>query len=169
MKLQDAVAADRNGELELAAARYEQVLADGEASLDVLMNLAVLYWQATDPGMSAAKKLSRDFLAIAGSRCPELLDEAQRRFPKSTEPRFWRQYIAWADLGEPFEDDECRNLLREDPASLVPAMRLFSISDGKEAEPEALELLRRCQEDRTTRANYVVSVIEAVLNRTGLH
>jgi hypothetical protein len=167
MTLQDAVGADRKGELQLAAAGYEGVLAGGEASLEVLLNLAVLYWQATDTGMAAAKKLNPDFLVTAGGRFPELLAEAQRRFPMSTEPRFWRRYIAWADLGEPFGGDECRELLREDPATLVPAMHLFAVSHGKEARAEALELLRRCNEDGTTRARYVASVIQGVLKPAG--
>jgi hypothetical protein len=167
MTLQDAVAADRKGELQLAAAGYEEVLAGGEASLEVLLNLAVLYWQATDTGMAAAKKLSPDFLATAGQRFPELLAEAQRRYPASTEPRFWRRYIAWADLGEPFGGDECRELLREDPGALVPAMHLFAASQGKEGEAEALELLRRCQQHGTMRARYVASVIQGVLKRAG--
>lgn len=167
MKLQDALAADRKGELQLAAALYEDVLAGGEASLEALLNLAILYWQATDTGTVAAKKLSPDFLATAGRRLPELLAEAERRFPTSVEPRFWRRYIAWADLGEPFGSDECRELLREDPAALVPALYLFAASQGKEAQTEALDLLRRCQEDGTTRAHYVASVIQGVLKRAG--
>lgn len=167
MNLRDAVAADRTGDPPLAAARYEEMLAGGEASLEVLVNLAVLYWQATDPGMAAGKKLSPDFLATAGRRIPELLAEAERRFPASTEPRFWRRYIAWAELDEPFSSDDCRDLLREDPAALVPAMVLFADSQGTEAEQQALELLRRCREDGTTRAQYVISVIEGVLKRAG--
>lgn len=167
MKLLEAIAADRRGELQSAAARYEEVLATGEPSLEVLLNLAILYWQATDAGMAAAKKLSPGFLATAGRRFPELLAEAERRFPTSTEPHFWRRYIAWADLGEPFGGDECRDLRREDPAALVPAMHLFAASQGSEAEAEALELLRRCKEDGTTRAHYVASVIQGVLKRTG--
>lgn len=165
MTLDDAWAADRKAELKLAAVRYEEVLAGGEASLEVLLNLAVVYWQATDTGVAAAKKLSPDLLATAGRRIPELLEEARRRWPTSTEPRFWRRYIAWADLGEPFGGDECRELLREDPAALVPAMHLFAASQGREAEAEALELLRRCQDDGTTRARYVASVIQGVLKR----
>jgi hypothetical protein len=167
MTFQDAVAADRKGELRLAASGYEQLLAAGETSLEILLNLAVLYWQATDTGMAAAKKLSPDFLATAGRRFPELLAEAQRRFPTSTEPRFWGRYIAWADLGESFGGDECRKLLREDPATLAPAMHLFAASEGKEAEAEALELLRQCEVEGTTRANYLASVIRGVLKRAG--
>jgi len=167
MTFQDALDADRKGELQLAATGYEAVLAGGEASLEVLLNLAVLYWQATDTGMAAAKKLNPDFLATAGRRFSELLTEAQTRFPMSTEPRFWRRYIAWADLGETFGGDECRELLREDPAALVPAMHLFAISQGKEAEADALELHRRCQDEGTTRARYLASVIQGVLKRAG--
>ena len=167
MTLQEALAADQREDLQSAAAGYEHVLADGERSLLVLLNLAVLYWQATDVGLAAAKRLSPDFLATAGRRFPELLAEAQRRFPASTEARFWWRYIAWADLGEPFGSDECQELLRKDPATIAPAMHLFAVSQGNEAAAEALELLRRSQEDGTTRGRYVASVIQGVLKRAG--
>ena len=167
MTLEDAIIADRKGELQLAATAYEHVLTSGEVSLEALLNLAVLYWQATDPGMAAAKKLSHNFFTTAGRRTPELLADAQRLFPKNAAPRFWSRYIAWADLNEPFDSEECREFMREDPATLVPAMRLFAASDGREAEAAALELYRQCQDDGTTRARYVASVIQAVLKRTG--
>lgn len=166
MNLQEALAADRAGELELAAAHYEKVLA-GEESLQVLLNLAILYWQATDVGLAAAKRLGLDFLATAGKRFPELLAQAQRRFPGSTEARFWKRYVAWADLGESLGTEECRQLLREDPATLVPAMHLFATSNGGQAREEAKEVLRQCGEDGTTRARYVASVIEGVMRRAG--
>lgn len=167
MKLQDALDADRRGDLPLAAALYEELLAKGEASLEVLLNLAILYWVATDPGMAAAIRWGADFWQTAARRFPELLSEAESRFPTSVEPRFWRRYIAWADLGEPFDEDECRALLREDPANPLPALYLFATSHGKEAQTEALELLRRCREDGTTRAGYVVSVLESALRQAG--
>lgn len=165
MTIEEALAADRRGDLKLAAAGYEEVVAGGQASLEVLLNLACLYWRATDPGMSGALKLSPGFIALAARRTPELLGEAQHRFPNSTEPRFWQRYIDWADLGEPFSEDECREFLREDPATLIPAMHLFTGEPGSEAETEALELLRRCKEDGTTRARYVASVIESGLKQ----
>jgi len=57
-------------------------------------------------------------------------------------------------------------MLRDDPESLVPAMHVFAVSQGKEAKVEALEILRRCREDGTTRGRYVASVIEGVLRRS---
>ena len=167
MTLADALSADRAGDIESAAANYEAALADGYRSLDALLNLALLYWQATDPGLSGAKKLGPELLAVAARRLPELLDEAQKRFPDRTETRFWKRYIAWADLGEPFEEDECRELLQEDPTALAPAMYLFAISEGRAARAEADELLRRCREDGTTGARYVLSVLEGVAKRQG--
>jgi hypothetical protein len=168
MNLSDALAADRAGDVETAAGRYEEVLAGGDRSLRVMMNLALLYWQATDPGLAAARRLTSDFLATAGRRGAELLDEAGRQFPQSTAARFWKRYIAWADLGELFGIEECRQLLREDPAVLIPAMYVFAASQGRDMQTEAHELLRQCREDGTTGARYVVSVIEGVMRRSSL-
>lgn len=165
MSLPEALAADRTGEIESAAAQYEKLLAAGDSSLLVQLNLVLLYWQATDIGLASAKKLSPDFLATAGRRFPQWLEEARRLFPESTEVRFWKQYIAWADLGENLESDYRRQLLREDPATLAPSMHLFATSRGNEAQAEAHELLRQCRDDGTTRARYVVSVLEGVMKR----
>lgn len=169
MSVETAIGADRNGELEAAAAAYERALAADQPSLELLLNLAILYWQATDAGLASAKRLSVDFMATAGRRVPELLAEAERRFPVSAEPRFWKRYIDWADLGEPFDPEECRDLIRQDPASHTPAMYLFMSTQGGEAEAEALELLRKSEEERTTRARYVASVIRGVLKRGRRH
>jgi hypothetical protein len=76
MSLSKALAADRAGDIESAAAEYENAIAAGDASLQVLLNLVTLYWQATDVGLAAAKKLSHAFLQTAARRFPELLEEA---------------------------------------------------------------------------------------------
>ena len=157
-----AVAADRAGALVAAAAGYEAALAAGDATLELLVDLAVLYWQATDPGLAAAARLDRAWLARAAERFPALLAEAARRFPARSEPRFWQQYIAWADLGEPFDRAACRGLLDEDPSTLVPALYLFAASRGAEAADQAAALLAACRAEGTTRARYVAQVIESV-------
>lgn len=165
MSLSDAIAADQAGNLEVAAAAYETALAAGEKSLAAMLNLAMLYWQATDFGLSTARKLTPEFVAHAGRRFPTVLAETQQAFPESTEVEFWKKYIPWADLGEEFPLDECRELLRRDPTTLVPAMYLFAQTKGAMYRTEALELLRQCQLEGTTRARYVASVLEGVLKR----
>jgi hypothetical protein len=165
-QLQAAIAADRAGRIETAAAAYEAVLARGERPLPTILNLAILYWQSTDYGMSAANKLAPTFVALAGKRFPELLAEAQRSFPLSVEAEFWSKYIRWADSGEDFSAEECTQLLRRDPMTLVPAMHLFASTQGQEGHDEALELLRQSREEGTTRGRYIASVVEGVLRRT---
>ena len=166
MSLEQAIASDRAGDIVAAADLYEQVLDRGGATLQALLNAIVLYWQATDPGLSAAKKLSAAFIDRASKRMTELLAQAERAFPESTEVAFWSRYIAWADLGEELSPNLCRELLRRDPACSVPAMFIFSQTNGAECEPEARGLLARCQQDQTARSRYVASVIAGVLKRT---
>lgn len=168
MSFADAVAADQAGDLELAASEYETSLSGESASLRGMVNLAVLYWQATDFGLSTAKGLKPAFVARAGERCSEVLAQARRSFPGSSEVAFWERYIAWADLGEQFSADDCRQLLAEDPTTLVPAMHLFALSGGESYQDEALALRHECQQEGTTRGRYVLSVIEGVMKRAKL-
>lgn len=165
MMLNEALAADREGRTEAAAAAYEGALASDPTDLAATLNLAVLYWQATDYGLSAVEQLQPEFVAHAGKRMRELLESAKQRFADHPEVLFWTKYVAWADLGEPFEAAECRELLRRHPDYLEPAMVLFSMSGGTEAEPEAMQLLEKCSKERTTRCRYIASVLNGVLKR----
>ncbi|HEV3074514.1 MAG TPA: hypothetical protein VHB47_08865 [Thermoanaerobaculia bacterium] len=165
MSLASALQADRDRRIEAAADLYEAVLSEQPTSLVALVNLAVLYWRATECGFSAGLGLDLALIARAGRRLPQVLAEARQLHPQSTEVRFWERYIAWADLGEPFAIEECEALLRHAPSVLVPAMYLFAISHGERYEKEARDLLRECLEDQTVRARYIASVIEGVLKR----
>lgn len=156
---------DRAGRTEEAARAYESAITRGEATVGDLLSLAVLYWQSTDPGVAAAESFGTDFFEQAGRRFPELLAEASRRDPVSTEVRFWRQYIAWAESGAEFGLEASQGLLREDPTVLEPARHVFALSRGERARPEAEELLRHCREEGTVRARYIASVIEGVMKR----
>jgi len=160
MSFAEALEADRCGDMERAAELYEAVISAGDASLQAYLNLALLYWRATDPGLAAAKHFM-DFFHLAAERFPVLLKEAERRYPSSTAVRFWRLYIPWADLGEPLDPELCRRLLRQDPEELVPAMYLFSDSEGKEAREEAAALLRQARAEGTTGAGYVRTFLES--------
>lgn len=164
--LAKARSADRAGEIVSAASLYEQALEAGEQSLPVLLDLALLYWQATDPGIAAAMHLDAAFLDLASHRTSELLEQAARMYPEDTAPRFWMRYIAWADLCEPFPTEECRQLLLENPIVLVPVLHLFAQSQGMDLRVEANELLRQAREHGTMGARYVASVIEAVMRQS---
>lgn len=163
----EALAADRAGDVVRAATEYERLLASGDVTVATLITLAGLYWQVTDPGFPRRDGLDHSFWSTAGERYPQLLDHAATAFPTSTEARFWRKYIRWTDLGGPIVTaHECRQLLAEDPAQLAPAMHLFVQSDGREARSEALELLAQARSRGTTLDRYVISVVESVLARS---
>jgi hypothetical protein len=165
MRLTEALVLDRQGRIQEAAAAYETVLQEAPDHLEGMLNLLVLYWQATDYGTSAAARLSPEFVDLAGRRLRELLASAHKRFPGRPEVVFWAKYIAWADFGDPFELAECRELLRAHPSYLEPALLLYSMSAGAEAEPEAMQLLERCSNEQTARCRYIVSVLDGVLKR----
>ena len=164
MTLTEARAAEREGRDEDAADLYERALAGGRQR-DAMLDLAVLYWQATDYGYLAAKKLRAEFVSRAGKRFPELLREAASAFPDSTEVEFWCRYIEWTDFGGPAPTNACAELLARDPTTLAPAMHLFSVSQGRQCRSEASALLRASEGLGTARARYVVSVIDGVLRR----
>lgn len=165
MNVSEAVAADRSGHLEEAANLYERAVGAGNASLETLLNLAVLYWQVTDYGISTALGLRKEFIDTAGRRFPEILARAEHEHPASGEVKFWRRYIRWADLGESLTSEDCASFMEREPSVLTPAMHIYAQSGGAEAEASAMELLRRCKDDGTTRARYVYSVIDGVRRR----
>jgi hypothetical protein len=167
MTFDDALRLDREGRMEDATLAYEALLSHDPRNVTAIVNLIVLYWQATDFGVSATRDLSTSFVARAGERLQELLASANERFAEDPQVWFWRKYIAWADLGVPLDVQDCRNMLRLRPEYLEPALVLFSSSGGTEAEAEAAQLLNQCSQVGTARCRYVTSVIQGVLTRGG--
>lgn len=162
MNLQEALEADRLANIMDAAAKYETLIEEGDARSIVIVNLSVLYWQSTDFGTVAAYNLPAEFVSLAGTRSRELLAMLLENEPTSLEGRFWSSYIAWADLGEQVDAEQCRRSLRDSPDYLEPAMYLYAASNGTEAAALAAELLAQSRAQQTVRSRYVTSVIEGV-------
>ncbi len=144
----------------IAAARaYEDALQSGEKSLDVLLDLAVLYFTLLDPGEAAARSLGQDFLDQAWERANELLREAGTRFGTNSEIDFWSRYFEFIVLGaEPFVDD-CRRLANADE-SLVPFFYLWSEA-ADEYRENAQALYKQVSSGSTARERYVRSIVES--------
>lgn len=164
MTLSSAIDADRNREFEKAAALYEELLAMGDTSPEILLNLACLYWNATDPGVAASMGF-REFFHLAARRSPQLLKEASRLYPTRTDVQFWGKYIEWANYGSEVDVASYRQMLLNDPSTLLPAMVLYVDSGGVEAQDDAKILLEQSRRDGTTRARYVVSVLDSAMKR----
>ena len=165
MSEENAVTLDRSGRLIEAAEEYERAIASGEVSLCGIINATILYWRTTDFGLAAALKIPQEFVNEANERYVQLLEDGGRRFPGSTELKFWKKYIARIEYGDAIDIEFCERLLREDPHTLAPAMYIYVVSERKQAIDETNKLLKECKEDGTYRAKYIMGVIEAVKER----
>ena len=165
MNITDAIALDRSGDVVQASSAYEQVLLTETTPSDALVNLIVLYWQSTDYGFSVSRSLPASFVERASARLHILLNNGDRQNLFRADFLFWRRYIGWADLGEAFDLDECRRIMRSDRNYLEPAMFIFSVSEGEECLEQAKILLEQCVSEGTIRSKYVESVIKGLMKR----
>ena len=137
MTLPQSHQADAEERIEDAARLYEAAIKAAPGQIETLIDLVMLYWQATDYGFWRSKGIDPEFVGMAGKRSDELLEQGRAIAPGSPAIRFWSKYIAWADLAKPLEREECRAMLRAHPEYLEPAMFLFATSQGAECEDEA--------------------------------
>jgi hypothetical protein len=155
--------AEAEGRYEDAAHAYEGFLTEDPLNLEAFLNLLVLYWQVTDYGFNSGHKLDLAFVHRSGQRLPEMLAFGLKEFGLRPEFTFWSNYIRWVDLGEEPDPEACRRSLREHPHYLEPAMYVFLVTEGEEAEAEALLLMEILRAKKTVRASYVLSVVESAL------
>lgn len=167
MNIGVAIRLDREGKLASAARAYEDLLEAHVKSGEVLANLLVLYWQATDFGFWTTKGLSPEFVDVAGRRLWTMLSWEDSSLVRLPEYLFWSRYIRWADLNEGFSFDECISIMREYPDYPEPAMFAYAASEGRQMKREAEQLLESCSTIGTVRANYVTSVLSSSLGTRG--
>jgi hypothetical protein len=141
-----------------AADAYEALLRTEAATLDDYLNLAAVYSESHDFGYIAHHELPREFIARAGRRFSEVLEEAEKRFGQHSEINFWRLYHEYVHGGgEPFVD-ECRRLTKPEE-SLVPYFYLFLATDRQLYRAEAERLFRAIQGGRSTRERHIRSIL----------
>src|SRR6185312_8973517 len=158
MSVREALKAESEGRIELAAGLYESCLQAEGLPAEYLVNLIVLYWQATDPGIAAAHQFDA-FMTRAAERMRSLFAFAAQTFPASPEVAFWKKYIDWCDFGGLFAPEECRALLAEHPEYREPVAFLYMTSRHREHVDEALDLFLECSAKETIRAQYVASLV----------
>ena len=164
MSLIDAVREDIAHNLARAADCYEEVIQAGDASIEAYLNLAVLYWQCTDYAFNVHYRLTFDLIDHSAKRYPELLQEAERRFPHESEIKFWILYCAYITAGGPDFVEECEALVTTGSKSLVPYFYIYDAHQGDKYEAEAKLLLEECLKSATVKNKYIVSVTESKLN-----
>jgi len=143
-----------------AVGAYEKVIQQN-GPVDAYMNLAFICWQSTEYGFNAAYHLPLEFIKLAGERYPKVLQKAETLFPDTPEIEFWKLYFDYMTLGADAFTAQCERLVAQPNCSLVPYFYLYSMSDGRCFEDEAMDLLKICKSLPTLKNQYIASVIEA--------
>jgi hypothetical protein len=144
---------------------YEAIVAQGNAPVEVYINLAVLYWQCTEPGFLVSTNFNLTFFKRAGERYPEVLNEAARKYAQHSEVQFWQLYCDYITLGNPPFEEQCIALTKHPDCPLVPYFYLFSARQGQAYQEEATRLLDCCRASLSLKSCYIISVIAGVQMR----
>lgn len=149
-----------------AALAYEDAVLESNADLDILLDLAVLYFELLDGGAVAHYRLSVEFQERAWSRFHELLEEAERKFGREPEIVFWRRYFRFIHLGEePFPEEAER--MAHAGTSLVPYFHLWMLPGGKrQYHEQARVLFEQMRDGSTPRKRYIRSILESARDRS---
>jgi hypothetical protein len=151
-----------------AAEAYERAIAEEDATLDLYLNLAVLYFVCTDFGYQAYHHLSDEFIAKAWDRAFKLLDEAESRFGPDSEITFWRRYFRFVRLGDDPFIEECERLALSG-SLLVPYFYLFGYTGEEKHREQAQKLYESVKNGSTEKQRYIRSILENRLKPTNLH
>jgi len=156
---------DERDDIVGAAAAYEELLSSGEASVDDLIALALIYWATADSGIAASKGISRDAEHHARRRLEEVLGEAVRRDPTNCEAKFWAMYSTFIMYKQP-EHDEIDALLDSGPNRCEGAFAtMWRVGRGDRAEiPAAQAILAQANDlKKTSKGRYIARIIRAAL------
>lgn len=149
-----------------AAWAYEIAIASGDLELDLILDLAVLYFVCVDFGYATRHQLSREFVYSAWIRAFQILEVGDKQTGNRTELQFWKHYFRSVYLkDEGIEELSVRLVQRND--SPLPAMYLY-LAGNTEFKDKTLELLESVKSGATERERYVRSIIEAQLLRDPL-
>ena len=154
--MNEAITFDINQQYEEAAEAYEAMLNTSDASADVYINLACLYWVCVDPGTIVSKRL----FTHASDRMYEVLDEAQAKFGELPEIVFWRLYFNFTILGDPPFPDRALELAQQPDATLVPYFHVYDQTKDPEYRPQVEQLLKATKELPTAKNRYIASILE---------
>jgi len=160
-----AIELDVAGRIEDAAEQYERAIAERGVPIEAFLNLAFIYWQATDYGFLTTHGLTPAFVERADTRCSEILEEAQDRYPDHLELVFWSRYFDYMTLGEPpLDDGRFLEAMKRDrvEASLV---YLFPLRPTPECLPAVRRMIADAEREPTTKNRYIVAVLRGALNR----
>lgn len=168
MTLEDAVSAEERNDLVSASTEYENLLRQSPSE-EIFVNALVLYWQATDYGLSSTIGLSPSFVAHAGDRLERMLEQAAGYGELAVR---WARLIKHLDFGAPLFARDVHyevSISNDEPCEL--AFFPFFLSGGLDCSAEIDAFLPELKtRSATMRTRYLQSVIESLIaKKASLH
>ncbi len=160
---------DERDDIVGAAAAYEELLSSGEASVDDLIALALIYWATADSGIAASKGISRDAEHHARRRLEEVLGEAVRRDPANCEAKFWTMYcsgIMYAEPGTEAIDELLNTPGNRCDGAFASMWRL--VHGDRSVIPAGQLIVAQSDIRRSSKGRYMASIISGTLTRLRL-
>ncbi len=146
-----------------AAAAYEELLSSREASVEDLIELALVYWRTADSGVAAGKGIPLELELHARMRLEQVLAEAVRQDPTNCEANFWAMYSTFIMYKQP-EHDEIDALLDSIDNRCEGAFAtMWRVGRGDRAEiPAAQSILAQADILRkTSKGRYIARITQA--------
>ena len=156
---------DERDDIVSAAAAYEELLSSGEARVEDLIELALVYWRTADSGVAAGKGIPLELELHARMRLEQVLAEAVRQDPTNCEANFWAMYSTFIMYKQP-EHDEIDALLDSGPNRCEGAFAtMWRVGRGDRAEiPAAQAILAQANDlKKTSKGRYITRIIRAAL------
>jgi hypothetical protein len=147
-----------------AAKSYEDALKSDDATKQLFLNLALLYFECCDAGYAAEHRIGQEFLQRASEGMFRVLEQSTIRFGRQAEVVFWRIYFKFILIGSDPEYDQCRELAKE---TIVPSFHLLTAPYGAQYVSRVEELLRRVAERSTFYERYIHSAGSSALAHFG--
>lgn len=154
--------ADRERRLVEAAEAYERVMRDEMPELDVYLDAAVLYMEASDFGVASGLHLPDAFYQVAIPNALRALENARARFGEQPDIAFWTRYVRWICLGPDIDLAEALALERAGAKDVY--LYLAQVDEvAPQFAAQSAALLESVSEERTERERYLKSVLDSAL------
>jgi hypothetical protein len=160
-----AIQADIANDLKIAISLYEECLLEENSTLDVFLNLGIIYWDISfDYGASsnfiADGVFSEEEVAGFSSKYNETLNKAKLIYPDNVELEFWMKYIK--ELTNYSDHNSCgefRKLVKRDPECLTPYFYLGVLCDDKSVAHQTQKLKAELLNTPTYKNKYLLSFL----------
>lgn len=159
-EIEAAVALDVARDIDGAVAAYERLIADGKATADVYINLALIYFECNDPGFVHHYMPSDEIVSKSWNRMTEVLALGRVACGDPAEMRFWLRYFRFIFLHEELSVEDVLALAQETDASPVPYFIVYVQTHEARWHSQAEIIYREAVALPTVKNEYIRSMLK---------